>query len=412
MNKQPTKRKSIRKSFRKSFRNQQYHINKNVNQRDIRKYTKSISKYTKKKENTLDKFLLEKCKNEIVYNSKVKTYDYYNCNTLDFSNTIEDDKNIYELVYIDNRKYKYFIDIDNYEFNRNTLTELLDFLLEIMIKEFNNEFIDYVVLTNEYLKSNLSINTKKNDRFDSIHIIYNFVLDKQSAKNFGEYINNLLLEKYGIIQNDNITKAKLEVDMSVYSKNRKFRQINQSKENKSKKNKLIPIDNTKFILDYIITANISYPLYKFNKIINNPIIEENKNIIQDNNINNLNDINNSRNLIIIDKDNVENIFIKKYNVISYILDNINDSVYIDTYDWLNMSKVIIGLFSYTNRNKELIEKFIKYYNSLSIKKAIQFNKHYDYNKNNKELKNFIYNDNLKNRKELVGTRTLQEIFYK
>ena len=229
-----------------------------------------------------------------------------------------EDNNLYETL--TNDKCKLYFDVDCFKYNPISIKEFntkMEELMTLLGEELvNHKFCidDFAVLINENYKS---IGVK------SVHLVCKKIsMNKKQQQQLCLIINYKIHDKcVGLL------------DINVYSRNQQFRLYNQSKMFKNCRLVYYDNDNTIF-LDSVITAVDNTIFISYTKDINN-IIDE------------------------CEKDDKKiRILIKKKEIIN-CLDNVNDTFYLNGYDWTHVCKIIKTL--YPNKLEE--------FNKLSLEKA-------------------------------------------
>ena len=231
------------------------------------------------------------------------------------------DNHLYELITTD--KCKVYFDIDCFKQSPISIAEfntLMGELMTILSEELVNhkfKLIDFAVLINDNYKT---VGVK------SIHLVCKkFSMIKKEQRLLCDIINYKLDNKCvgcgGLL------------DTTVYKSNQQFRLSNQSKLGKDYRLILYDNDNTIFI-DTIISAVDNTEFISYTKDINS-IIDECE---QD--------------------DKKIRILIKKKEIID-CLDNVNDTFYLNGYDWKQVCRIIKKL--YPNKLEE--------FNKLSLEKS-------------------------------------------
>ena len=171
-----------------------------------------------------------------------KTFKKYivNLNSLEeIEEFLKKDRHAYEVL--KNTDRKLYIDIDHSNFTASQLDEYIERLNILVCELLNTKDQKLIIMTNE-----------TDDLYNSVHIIYpNIVMDYLEMKMLIEYIN---------------TTTDLCLDEKVYTKNRLFRFINQSKLKQTKTKKMIFYKKSYPITETFITNTTDKPIYTFNKV--------------------------------------------------------------------------------------------------------------------------------------------------
>ena len=258
---------------------------------------------------------------DVVYPNVVKIKMRYS-NLSDYAKLEElcrEDNNLYETL--TNDKCKLYFDIDCFKYNPISIKEFntkMEELMTLLGEELvNHKFCidDFAVLINENYKT---IGVK------SVHLVCKKIsMNKKQQQQLCHIINYKIQDKcVGLL------------DTTVYKSNQQFRLYNQSKLINKCRLVYYDNDNPTIFLDTIISAVDNTIFISYTKDINN-IIDECE---QD--------------------DKKIRILIKKKEIID-CLDNVNDTFYLNGYDWKHVCKIIKKL--YPNKLEE--------FNKLSLEKA-------------------------------------------
>jgi len=167
----------------------------------------------------------------------------------------KEEEHLYEILYKDIRKL--YFDIDKIEYSKEEFEGWLEKFIESINEELKIETTkeDYLIFVND--KENIS----------SCHIISKkYVMHYLKQKKLSE----VLIEKYKVL-----------VDGSIYSKNRSFRFVYQSK--KSKKILLINYGNEKVKFEEMLInesdglEELEYEMYEYNKVNKEKALKLSKN---------------------------------------------------------------------------------------------------------------------------------------
>ena len=167
----------------------------------------------------------------------------------------KEEEHLYEILYKDIRKL--YFDIDKIEYNVEEFEEWLEKFIESINEELKIETVkeDYLIFVND------------KETISSCHIISKkYVMHYLKQKKLSE----VLIEKYKVL-----------VDGSIYSKNRSFRFVYQSK--KSKKILLINYGNEKVKFEEMLInesdglEELEYEIYEYNKVNKEKALKLSKN---------------------------------------------------------------------------------------------------------------------------------------
>lgn len=176
-------------------------------------------------------FAIESWKNDkfsYVYTTHTNDLDY-------IRSLLESDNNLFEIIKSDSCKL--YLDFD-----KQTITDLNEFVEQIVDKI--NECLESNVTTEEVV-----VLTNRGDKINSVHLIFNSIeMPKQDQKCLVQYINQT---------------TDLDIDDRVYTMNRNFRCVNQSKS--AKQIPFIQRINHFDILDTLVSINVNGKLYSFEK---------------------------------------------------------------------------------------------------------------------------------------------------
>jgi len=205
-------------------------------------------------------------KNKIVFSKFMKTKNYYLYNKLDeLKKAVEKDNNLFEIVIFENKynnRYngvKFCIDIDtdifiSYNSILNYVKSFKSFINDIYkIEKSLIKYNCHISLCDGVLKHK-DINT---EFINSCHLIFNIhIKNADYAKNILNQFNSWYYDNNGYSNEFHNTTGKMYVDMSIYSKLKKFRSLNQTKMNKPK-NILKKVEYCEFTNQLQINNNIN-----------------------------------------------------------------------------------------------------------------------------------------------------------